>query len=158
MAYGRDVFGEVKYGGTFYIKDTEDNDWLGYIFSYQDRNNFYLFSAAKWNTTISQGPWSVKRINLANGENPTMALRPHTEIGSSKILWQYQPTDTPYDPNNRTGSYILCLHIIPLNVTFRGLGGKNFLQILCPPSAHEEHNQGIFKHYLRYNPSTKSFF
>ena len=101
LAYSEEVFGEVEYDGTFYINENGDNDWIGYIFSYQDNRNFYLFSASKWNITESQGSWTVKRIDDSSADDPREALQPHTEAGG-KILWQYQPTDTPHNRNGNS--------------------------------------------------------
>ena len=102
LAFGREVFGEVEYDGTFYV-DSLDNDWIGYIFSYQDKTNFYLFSASLWGMTDSQGTWSVKRIDDSVKEDPYRGLQPHTGEGG-KILWQYQPNDaTP----NKNGSFLV---------------------------------------------------
>ena len=101
LAYSEEVFGEVEYDGTFYIHENKDNDWIGYIFSYQDNRNFYLFSASKWNSTESQGPWTVKRIDDSSVDDPREALKPHTETGG-KILWQYQPTGTPHNRNGNS--------------------------------------------------------
>ena len=105
LAFGHEVFGEVEYDGTFYVDDNKDNDWIGYIFSYQDKSNFYLFSASLWNITDAQGTWSVQRINDSVQEDPLHSLQPHTE-GGGKILWQYQPNDTP---PNKNGRLIFCL-------------------------------------------------
>ena len=101
LAYSEEVFGEVEYDGTFYINENQDNDWIGYIFSYQDSSNFYLFSASKWNSTESQGSWTVKRIDDSSKDDPREALMPYTEFGG-KILWQYQPLDTPHNINGNS--------------------------------------------------------
>ena len=99
------MFGEVEYDGTFYINDKKDNDWIGYIFSYQDKSNFYLFSASRWNSTENQGSWTVKRIDDSSQADTRQALKPHTEVGG-KILWQYQPPGTPHNRNGN--SLVIC--------------------------------------------------
>ena len=38
---GYERFGGVDFAGTFYVHDDKDDDFVGFIFSYQDSSNFY---------------------------------------------------------------------------------------------------------------------
>ncbi|KAG7203151.1 hypothetical protein KM043_010270 [Ampulex compressa] len=47
IAIGQDVFNGVDFEGTFYIEDDRDDDFVGFVFSYQDNRKFYLVAWKK---------------------------------------------------------------------------------------------------------------
>ena len=58
---------------------TTDNDFVGFVFSFQDTHNFYVVYASKQNS--NQGPWKIVRVKstdltkLESGEyQPNMWL------------------------------------------------------------------------------------
>nr|XP_033339765.1 cartilage oligomeric matrix protein-like [Megalopta genalis] len=42
IAIGPDVFGGVDFEGTFFVDDDADDDFVGFVFSYQDNRRFYV--------------------------------------------------------------------------------------------------------------------
>ena len=54
---------------------TTDNDFVGFVFSFQDTHNFYVVYASKQNS--NQGPWKIVRVKstdltkLESGKYPS---------------------------------------------------------------------------------------
>ena len=43
MRTGEQQFGGVDYSGTFYVHDDKDDDFAGFVFSFQNNKKFYAF-------------------------------------------------------------------------------------------------------------------
>jgi hypothetical protein len=68
LAVGDARFGAVRYSGTMYVFDEDDNDVVGIVFYYQNNKNFYLLSATETgsNQVSQQGFFSLS-TNLYPG-------------------------------------------------------------------------------------------
>ena len=47
MGVGDAVFGDVRFEGTFFVNDLNDNDCVGILFGYHDHKNFYVVTSSK---------------------------------------------------------------------------------------------------------------
>ncbi|UYV72528.1 COMP [Cordylochernes scorpioides] len=96
---GYNGFGGVDYEGTFFIEDEEDDDFVGFIFSYQSNHRFYVVAWKKaeqtyWMTTpfraVGEAGIHIKLVDSKSGpgENLRNALW-HTGDTSEevKLLW-----------------------------------------------------------------------
>lgn len=52
LAVGFDLFAGVDYEGTFFVEDTVDDDYVGFIFSYQNNQKFYVVMWKKVDSTL----------------------------------------------------------------------------------------------------------
>ena len=48
------MFGDVRFEGTFFVNDLQDNDCVGILFGYQDNKNFYVVTSSKQNSNQVQ--------------------------------------------------------------------------------------------------------
>ncbi|XP_014469756.1 PREDICTED: cartilage oligomeric matrix protein [Dinoponera quadriceps] len=55
IAIGPDVFSGVDYEGTFYVDDDTDDDYVGFVFSYQDNRRFYVVAWKQKDQVYWQG-------------------------------------------------------------------------------------------------------
>lgn len=90
---GYQRFGGVDFSGTFYIHDDKDDDFAGFVFSYQDSSNFYALMWKKdkqtyWYETpfksVGQPGIQLKAVNSKTGPGEYMrnALWDHKTIPS----------------------------------------------------------------------------
>eukprot|EP00092_Neocalanus_flemingeri_P009610 GFUD01010342.1.p1 GENE.GFUD01010342.1~~GFUD01010342.1.p1 ORF type:complete len:223 (+),score=63.41 GFUD01010342.1:82-669(+) len=92
----------VDFEGTFYVGLHEplDNDFLGFIFSFQDSSNFYLVMSARDDRGLvncqgpcHQGNWQIKRVNSETGPYLGTVLsdairKQYTVPGETTLLWE----------------------------------------------------------------------
>ena len=70
IGIGEDRLSAVDFSGTMMVEDDYDNDFIGFVFSYQDSSNFYVVYSAKHGhhrTKYRQGPWRIVRVNSKTG-------------------------------------------------------------------------------------------
>ena len=90
---GYQRFGGVDFSGTFYIHDDKDDDFAGFVFSYQDSSNFYALMWKKekqtyWFETpfksVGHPGIQLKAVNSKTGPGEYMrnALWDHKTIPS----------------------------------------------------------------------------
>ncbi|XKL67531.1 hypothetical protein PGB90_003022 [Kerria lacca] len=100
LAVGYDAFGGVDFEGTFYVDTETDDDYIGFVFSYQSNSKFY---AVMWKKN-SQVYWQaspfrayaepgihIKRVISATGPGQTLrnALWHTNDVDDqTKILWK----------------------------------------------------------------------
>ena len=72
VGIGKDRLSAVDFFGTMMVDTNSDDDFIGFVFSYQDSSNFYVVYSAKhgqrsrW-TKLRQGPWRIVRVNSKTG-------------------------------------------------------------------------------------------
>ncbi|XP_032681170.1 cartilage oligomeric matrix protein [Odontomachus brunneus] len=100
IAIGPDILSGVDYEGTFYIDDDTDDDYVGFVFSYQDNRRFYIVAWKRENQVYWLGtPFRAVAdagitLRLVNSETgPGEVLRNslwHNEDTPNqvKILWR----------------------------------------------------------------------
>ena len=77
MAIGTARLSSVDFSGLTLTEDS-DNDFIGFVFSFQDSSNFYLVYSSK--SESNQGPWKIVRVKSTNpgGLEPGMkSIRKH---------------------------------------------------------------------------------
>ena len=71
MAIGTARLSAVDFSGLILVDSHVDNDFVGFVFSFQDTHNFYVVYGSKHGS--NQGPWKIVRVestylyNLENG-------------------------------------------------------------------------------------------
>lgn len=102
LAIGVAKMAGVDFEGTFYVGPHEplDNDFIGFIFSFQDSSNFYLVMSARDDRGLvncqgpcHQGNWQIKRVNSETGPYLGTVLsdairKQYTVPGETTLLWQ----------------------------------------------------------------------
>ena len=72
VGIGKDRLSGVDFFGTMMVDTNSDDDFIGFVFSYQDSSNFYVVYSAKhgqrsrW-TKLRQGPWRIVRVASKTG-------------------------------------------------------------------------------------------
>lgn len=99
IAIGPDIFSGVDFEGTFYIEDDTDDDFVGFVFSYQDNTKFYIVSWKKgaqpyWMPTpfraIGDPGVILKLVNSSTGPGETLrnSLWHNEDVPDQvKVLW-----------------------------------------------------------------------
>lgn len=100
----------VDYEGTFYVNDKDDDDFVGFIFSYQNNRNFYLVSWKKgkqvyWHNKpfVADGEPGIILKLVQSNTGPGELLRnslwhKNGHPNQVKILWK-EPKKMPWKPN-----------------------------------------------------------
>ncbi|XP_078571595.1 uncharacterized protein LOC144859179 [Branchiostoma floridae x Branchiostoma japonicum] len=101
VVLGPDYFGNMDYSGTFFVNTQADDDFVGFVFSYQSNSRFYL---VLWkqagDSEGGQAGVQLKLVESTTGpsQNLSMALWKGLEVpGQTKMLWE--------DPNKVGWSY-----------------------------------------------------
>lgn len=99
IAVGQTKFGGVDFSGTFYIHDDKDDDFAGFVFSFQDSSNFYALMWKKDKQTywyeqpfksVGHPGIQLKAVVSKTGPGEYMrnALWDHKTIPSqTRIIW-----------------------------------------------------------------------
>ena len=77
VAIGKDRLSAVDFSGTIFVETDSDDDFVGFVFSFQDNSNFYVVYSAKDSNVGNQGPWRIVRVASETG--PSTALPPTTD-------------------------------------------------------------------------------
>ena len=67
IGIGKDRLSAVDFFGTMMVDTNSDDDFIGFVFSYQDSSNFYVVYSAKYTRTTDQGPWRIVRVASTTG-------------------------------------------------------------------------------------------
>ncbi|XP_035688625.1 neurogenic locus notch homolog protein 1-like [Branchiostoma floridae] len=101
LVLGPNYFGNLDYSGTFFVNTQADDDFVGFVFSYQSNSRFYLVS---WKQAgDSEGGQAGVQLKLVDsttgpGHDMSLALWKGVEVpGQTKLLWE--------DPNKVGWSY-----------------------------------------------------
>ena len=81
LVVGQDAFGGVDYFGTLFVNTHSDDDYVGFMFSYQSNRKFYVVMWKKKN----QKYW-IKKPFVANGKSGLQIKLIDSETGPSKTL------------------------------------------------------------------------
>ena len=89
IAIGQDRLSAMDFSGTIFVDTHTDNDFVGFVFSFQDTKNFFVVYASKHNS--NQGAWKIVRVASTTG--PSRALdsaiwQTVSVKGQTEILWQ----------------------------------------------------------------------
>ena len=66
IGIGKDRLSAVDFSGTMLVDTYSDNDFIGFVFSYQDSSNFYVVYSAR-STNGHGGPWRIVRVASTTG-------------------------------------------------------------------------------------------
>ena len=91
VAIGKDRLSAVDFSGTIFVETEADDDFVGFVFSFQDSSNFYVVYSAKHSNVAKQGPWRITRVASTTG--PSLELNaalwsPESVEGQTEILWK----------------------------------------------------------------------
>ena len=50
----------MDFSGLIFVNSQGDNNFVGFVFSFQDTHNFYVVYASKHGS--NQGPWKIVRV------------------------------------------------------------------------------------------------
>ena len=54
----------MDFSGLIFVNSQGDNNFVGFVFSFQDTHNFYVVYASK--NGSNQGPWKIVRVESTN--------------------------------------------------------------------------------------------
>ncbi|XP_073822844.1 cartilage oligomeric matrix protein-like [Musca autumnalis] len=117
LAVGRDAFDGVDFDGTFYVNDELDDDYVGFIFSYQSNRKFYIVILRKnvessWQSTPFHAAGypgiQIKLIDSTTGPGYSLTqslLDKEDTNGQARVLWK-----DPMGWNEKTSYHWSLLH------------------------------------------------
>ncbi|XP_035662823.1 cartilage oligomeric matrix protein-like [Branchiostoma floridae] len=92
MILGTTRFGSVDYRGTFFVNTQVDDDFVGFVFSYQSNSRFYLVSWKQaGDGSGGQAGVQLKLVDSTTGpgQDLALALWKAAEVqGQTKLLWE----------------------------------------------------------------------
>ncbi|XP_035664470.1 cartilage oligomeric matrix protein-like [Branchiostoma floridae] len=92
LVLGPDYFGNLDYSGTFFVNTQRDDDFVGFVFSYQRNSRFYLVSwKQQGDIDGGQAGVQLKLVNSTTGpgRDLKLALWNGLEVtGQTKLLWE----------------------------------------------------------------------
>ena len=72
VGIGKDRLSAVDFFGTMMVDTNSDDDFIGFVFSYQDSSNFYVVYSAKYTRSTDQGPWRIVRVASTTGPSKSL--------------------------------------------------------------------------------------
>ncbi|XP_019639066.1 PREDICTED: cartilage oligomeric matrix protein-like, partial [Branchiostoma belcheri] len=92
LVLGPNYFGNLDYRGTFFVNTQVDDDFVGFVFSYQSNSRFYLMSWKQaGDSSGGQAGVQLKLVNSTTGpgDDLSLALWKGVEVpGQTKLLWE----------------------------------------------------------------------
>ncbi|KAI8515732.1 hypothetical protein Bbelb_065450 [Branchiostoma belcheri] len=92
LVLGPNYFGNLDYRGTFFLNTQVDDDFVGFVFSYQSNSRFYLMSWKQaGDSSGGQAGVQLKLVNSSTGpgDDLSLALWKGEEVpGQTKLLWE----------------------------------------------------------------------
>ena len=94
VAVGDTIYQDVEFTGSFSSLDTDD-DWIGFIFGYEDDGHFYLVLApGAWDThaDVTDDDWRLVKVESETGKtsyNMTAAILSGVDVeGQTKVVFR----------------------------------------------------------------------
>ena len=85
IGIGEDRLSAVDFSGTMMVEDDYDNDFIGFVFSYQDSSNFYVVYSAKYTNSYG-GPWRIVRVASTTGPSNYLGDLGHGGLNLIKLI------------------------------------------------------------------------
>ena len=83
MAIGTARLSSVDFNGLIRVDDTSDDDFVGFVFSFQDSSNFYtVYSPKDQSFGNDQGFWMIVRVNSTNSGGLESGIVANNTYGS----------------------------------------------------------------------------
>ncbi|XP_078702848.1 uncharacterized protein LOC144928428 isoform X1 [Branchiostoma floridae x Branchiostoma belcheri] len=92
LLLGPDNFGNLDYRGTLFVNTQVDDDFVGFVFSYQSNSRFYLMSWKQaGDSSGGQAGVQLKLVNSTTGPGDDLSLalwKGEKVSGQTKLLWE----------------------------------------------------------------------